>query len=463
MKKNELRSGLDATRYVSRWTRRLAAAEAAEAGAYGEVVQRDIALPQYAAWPRELFSALYGLDDPSRAPAEPAPGGQWVRQVLDAAAALPEWHRLQARVGGDPWRAGLAAGQLAAAVQPLLEQLAEQERERPGSGQEGEEVDDAAGERVARVLAHSLGDPARSLDLGAMRAAASRCEGELAECDELATGLLGEIGSGQTVRAPRDPRLLAALRSDTRLQRIAHLAGRMRRATARVQRAKTEARGQTVGVELGGDLTRLLPQELAMLDDSDLELLQLARLVEGQASQWRQEQRLPADRGPIVVLLDSSGSMQGARNEWAAACAAAMMEVARVQGRAFALLHFDDGVRGRHMFADPRRALLGDVISAVSEFSGGGTNISAAVRAGEQIIAEAPAFRRADIVLITDGDSSSGFADDVDRLAARGVATWVVQIGESSAPRRDERWGECAGWEYVRAGQMPDELGVMAL
>src|SRR5688572_10143074 len=95
-------------------------------------------------------------------------------------------------------------------------------------------------------------------------------------------------GSAPGAPGGNDARAVAALfkrvRNDPALRRICALAGRYRRvAQSRQRRKVTHGLDDMVGVELDGDVGRLVPSELARLCLPELELDTLRRLVERQA------------------------------------------------------------------------------------------------------------------------------------------------------------------------------------
>ena len=154
-----------------------------------------------------------------------------------------------------------------------------------------------------------------------------------------------------------------------------------------------------VGVRPDDDPTRLLPEELVMLDDEDLGDATLARLLDGETLCWEMEGEEFRDRGDIVLVVDRSGSMGGTTIIFARALAAACLMNARLQGRRVVLCMFSSGaptvvnVQGIHG--------LKDAIRALGLPASGGTDTSGAFRAvHEHGLAD---LRDPDVLLITDG------------------------------------------------------------
>ena len=493
-----LEEGSDATRSVGMWVRQLAAAEAADEGAFGQALCSREAT-QWAGFNRDVFGSLYGLGvEPA---AEPAAGSEWISRVLEIAEALPEWQDLQARAEGDAWACGVAAAQavheLGSTLDEVLGQLPEQDpaqaeeqaQEAEAQAQEAAEAAEAAeaGEgndgsagplqeaaeaaQAAAVAARENANAtlaqaqaaAKSLDgttgEAAVRKALRRAEKATGETlDDMAQAMAG-LGHGagagalSAVKAP-SVQVQAALRADPRLRRIAALAGRMRLTAKKAQQSRVEpGREEAVDVEMGDDIQRLLPSELAQIADPDLEILVLRRLVERQALQYRLAGTEAAERGPIIVLVDSSGSMSGARSEWAMGVALALLEVAARQRRPFALAHFDDGVQAAWTVEKPRSLTLARLLEMVSFFSGGGTNVQTALDHAHALIIGRSHMRKADVILVSDGESGD-FSDRVESLKKVGASTYGVAIAT--------RWSaaNAAGLEdYVQVSDSDVQAG----
>lgn len=138
------------------------------------------------------------------------------------------------------------------------------------------------------------------------------------------------------------------------LRRIVELAGRYRRFAQAKQRTKVlHGRDDVVGVMLDGDVGRLLSHELALLDDPDLELDLMRRIVERQAMCREYQGVETKARGPIVVVVDESGSMSGEPIYTAKAMALALAWVAKSQNRFYCLVGFAGGTEGTYCVAPP--------------------------------------------------------------------------------------------------------------
>ena len=147
-------------------------------------------------------------------------------------------------------------------------------------------------------------------------------------------------GAESKLSAASIGKLVCRVRHSARLKRICELAGRYRRLAQSKQQAKqTHGYDDMVGVQLDGDVGRLVPTELAQLFDEDLELDAMRRIVERQAMCWEYRGVDQSAKGPIIVMVDESSSMsRHGKIEMAKALALALAYIARTQQRWCALV-----------------------------------------------------------------------------------------------------------------------------
>jgi uncharacterized protein with von Willebrand factor type A (vWA) domain len=350
----------------------------------------------------ELFDRLYSGETTLLADRDQNPKLKtWAEGVHTASEALPAFRRLASECLGDPMGAGIAVETLMTALQP---QMPKEEDTKPP-------------ETVRRTLGGACDRASKAVE--EMHDAV---EG-MADMGLVAgkgSGTGGQLSAG-AVRA-----LAGRLRADPRLKQIAMLAGRFKRiaASKRRQRVKHGA-DEIADVELGADLGRLLPSELVRLAHPGLRLLLLKNLLERQVMQYQLVGQEPLGKGPLVVLLDKSGSMDGARDIWATALSLALLDQAQRERRTFALLAFDYRVKFEAVIRP------GESLPEEALFTGcsGGTEISNAVARGLEIIAGDPGvMKKADVVLVTDGGSDAGMAPKL-REKAQALSVTILGLG----------------------------------
>ena len=237
----------------------------------------------------------------------------------------------------DDTAAAIAAAHFAERFSQLKK---DDEEKSPGDGTVG---DPGSGDGIAREVAA----------LRAVGRAVAEAGKEVTELKETAAAL--GLGPGQP--GCNDPRAVAALfkrvRSDPALRRICDMAGKFRRvAQSRQRRKVSHGLDDVVGVEPGGDIGRLLPSEPVKLTSSDLELDTLRRIVERQALCREYHAIEPVGKGPIIVSIDESGSMEGDKAHTAKGLALALAWLARSQRRWCGLIAYS-GDSGERLLALP--------------------------------------------------------------------------------------------------------------
>lgn len=359
----------------------------------------------------EIFDRFYAGNVDATIPTDKqGPLGQWATRLHTIADTLPSFQRLTLDCRDD-------ADASATAVEILMKELdphmrAETEASKP--------MPDAA---IRKGLTRVAVKAAEVI-------AENREAAETLAQVQLKGGKSAGTGSAQGGRMDdATPRQIAArLRTDPRLKRIAMLAGKFQRIAARKQRTKVDHGADEISdVETGSDVARLLPVELARLMHPLRKLALMRDLIENRALQYQMKGTDTLGKGPIIVCLDKSSSMEGAADEWATAVALALMTVAQRQKRRFAMVAFDHGIKSTHI-VDPGGSLPEE---ALFTSCAGGTDIHAAVAHSLTVVESTEhKLRTADVVLITDGGSDVSCAPAYRTKAAQlGVTSLGFGIG----------------------------------
>lgn len=353
----------------------------------------------------------------------------------EAAEKEQEAARLQAKA-----EAALAAAQAAAGAdnEDLSRKLGQQAAQLQAQAEAAQAQAEAAAQRAL--------DEAPSAR--AVHKAVKKAAEETSEQGE-ALGGWG-LEEGQFTKLPPEERLELArqvLQSD-KLRRLAELAGRFRNLAVSAQAEKVERTpGQIEGIEIGADLSRVLPTELAYARHPKLRRLFYRRYMERSLMQYRMRGRRKVARGPLVVCYDESASMQGDKEIWAKAVVLALLFVAKRQKRAFAAVAFGSANEIRiKQIPDPRKATMADVLEIAEPFFNGGTDFHRPLTEARQIVEAGGAFERADVVFVTDGiaevtdDFLSDFLAFKKRTGTR-VFGVLVDVGQS-AEDSVRRWAD---------------------
>ncbi|MBI2375123.1 MAG: VWA domain-containing protein [Deltaproteobacteria bacterium] len=402
----------------------------------------------------ELFGRFFAdeLENVEHVKAE----DRWALDAHRELGELPEFERLRRRCRGDRVNAGAASAAFAETIidklpwpsnvedpEPLRDQvrgLMKFARSLKDGGSDSSEVDGLiAGlrgrgqEAVRKAVAFAEG-----LDPSVLRTALREaCEASSAALNEVEAQLGAFCGWGNGNGLEKDvaidvkAELARQVSGSEKLQALAREAGRLRRIAAAKQRSKSElARDEVVDVGLGADLGRLLPSELVKLGDASLSLDFARRFFERGLLQYELGGKEPQGRGPIVVCLDQSSSMEGAKEIWSKALALALLQVATMQKRHCRVVHFNAGVVRVDDWAPGRVAPI-ELLRSMEPFVGGGTRFEPPLQSALEAIQSNVKLRRADVVLVTDGEASlsAEFTNDWSiKKKALGFTTYAIHV-----------------------------------
>ncbi len=255
---------------------------------------------------------------------------------------------------------------------------------------------------------------AKKADLACMSAVAGalkKADKEVEDLQETMTAL--GCGSGQGNVTQMDigkiTNTFQRVKDNATLRRIMELAGRYRRTAQAKQRQKTlHGVDDVVGVVLDGDVSRLLPHELAMLSIPELEWDTMRRLVERQcmSREYRGVEKI--GKGPIIIVVDESGSMDGEPLCNAKSFALAMAWVAQHQNRYCALVGFSGGTEGTRLMLPPKKWDETRLVEWLAHNYSGGTDCDVPCKELPQtywpeFVAQGMKRGKTDIIIISDG------------------------------------------------------------
>jgi len=253
----------------------------------------------------------------------------------------------------------------------------------------------------------------------------------VSKLEKLSMGKLAGRGSHLDFEQSSEEVLKLARSIDVR--KLLQLLEKLPRLGAEAKKRKEEfVKGELDGYELGSNVEKLVPTELAYPD-----LYLYAKFAEGRLLSYKKV--LPMSIGPLYVLLDKSGSMEGTKILWAKATALALFMRARAEKRPFYIRFFDStpySLAKVSMKTKPSEILrLMEYIARVK--SGGGTDITRAVISACDDIEGYRAKGASDIVLVTDGEDRVSDAI-IKRMLKRASAKLVTVMirGDNSDLRR---------------------------
>lgn len=223
-------------------------------------------------------------------------------------------------------------------------------------------------------------------------------------------------GDGSQPPGGQDPiesaKVLKKARRDPGLKKIAELAGRFRLSISGARRRRaTTGPEDLIGIGPTGDVTKVVPVELALLRSPRryVRLYALARLARGQATGLLRKSPAKKNRGPLVVVLDESGSMTPIQYE-SKGVALALAHWAVSQGRWSSLVAFTGGTtlgqNLRHVVLKPGAWNPSAVMNWCSHFFSGGTRMDCPLAELPDLWEREDFPPDADVVFVTDAELS---------------------------------------------------------
>jgi len=235
-------------------------------------------------------------------------------------------------------------------------------------------------------------------------------------------------GTGDGKLSEYDVRAAQDLAAKVDVEGIVKMLGRLKAAAAHCRRVKPSTHGQElVGITQDNDVSRLLPQEAAFLDE-DLEVQFYSRWLNRQLLCYELAAPKGDERGPFVVLLDGSGSMQGDRWTVATAVGLACVKLAVDQKRQAWGVTF-----ASHTLPTKDLRYYRDAMNWLQSFPSGGTNYDKPLTEAIGLIGNQvrnQSTGQPDVLIITDGACRVHDHGVVAKLRELGVRVHVVLVQE---------------------------------
>ncbi|MEH1842115.1 MAG: VWA domain-containing protein [Nostoc sp.] len=397
---------------------------------------------EFPTFAKEVFYRLHN-SSPRRLP-KVRPEAQWAVNLHSQLDEITEWQDLQGRCEHDRFAAGVAATSLLNKLiklmpdspkeleqvqqmrdqllglrdmkQALIDQNQQEAAERVEAMIQQTIIKGKLAVAIAQAYAESLTDMRTSLRDCCKDAIAEQQDAEesLVAFGFSYSGHGGSLDGGRhNVSLQEKLELGRRLTRSPKLKLIAEQAGRLKRlreAFGGVKRKSNDPETSefVVSRTYGSRIDRVPMNELLYLCDDDLFLLFAQKFAEGRLPQNVWESRKEMGEGPVIVCLDSSGSMTTQREVWAKAVALNVAMIANKNKRDFCLIHFDHSVRRTDVF--PFEAMNTEfrnrLLSSIGYQATGGTNFELPLRASVEQIRNSKIFNKADIILVTDGEDS---------------------------------------------------------
>lgn len=177
-------------------------------------------------------------------------------------------------------------------------------------------------------------------------------------------------------------------------------------------------RDEVFGITKSNNLARILPSELLNLEDERLKYLFYARYLENRLLTYEikgkneiekeEIEEKVNNKGPIVVCLDTSGSMKGSPLQRAKALVLAIIKILKTENRKLHIIIF--GAKEQFVeFSVEDENEIASAIKFLKKTYDSGTDFETPLNRAIEIISSKEKYEKADILMVTDGACKISF------------------------------------------------------
>ena len=254
--------------------------------------------------------------------------------------------------------------------------------------------------------------------------------------DDLASWGLEDTINPERIPLEEKRAAIERIRQSKKIKEFTESVGKMRvLARASFKRKQPHIKIEIEGIQIGSNLSNILPQELMKLANPTLKALFFKDFLENNLLEYEKSYSEESGRGPIVCNLDESGSMLGEKEIWSKAVVVGLLELAQLQKRDFCICSFTTEIVKEYEFKKGK-VNVKDLFDIVESFAyGGGTKFEPPLTWSMEKIKQNKIFKKADIVFITDGEcmANSLFIDMFKKFKDKNeVSCFSIMIGDYS-------------------------------
>ena len=246
---------------------------------------------------------------------------------------------------------------------------------------------------------------------------------------DLGTGYFWDLSKGNIIESDINTLIswVEFLKKNKEIMELCNLLGKMKKYNKELIKEKISrtikydikvpdknSNEEISGIKLGKSIEYLLPNELALLNDSELEELFDLKYVEEKLMLFdydsyiniEQEKKVEEfienekdeEKGPIIICVDTSGSMSGAPERIAKAIAFCISSKAISENRPCLLINFSTSIE---VIEFNKFNLFTDILNFLKKSFNGGTDLIPALKYSLDKI-ENEKFEKADVLILSD-------------------------------------------------------------
>ena len=246
---------------------------------------------------------------------------------------------------------------------------------------------------------------------------------------DLGTGYFWDLSKGNLIESDINTLIswVEFLKKNKEIMELCNLLGKMKKYNKELIKEKISrtikydikvpdknSNEEISGIKLGKSIEYLLPNELALLNDSELEELFDLKYVEEKLMLFdydsyiniEQEKKVEEfiesekdeEKGPIIICVDTSGSMSGAPERIAKAIAFCISSKAISENRPCLLINFSTSIK---VIEFNKFSSFSDILNFLKKSFNGGTDLIPALKYSLDKM-ESEKFEKADVLILSD-------------------------------------------------------------